>query len=171
MNERQERTADVLGKLTVLGTIVLPLNIIGSLWGMNVKVPGQDVDNLDWFWSSMFTSLSLMCHEHELINENSYGWTVCLCHCFILHCEARVQYCIEGTILHPLAGFTMAMMTNRMDTLVVGLRVGTMIVIEIVLGQYRSDQVVDCILYGLYSLLLLLFYGYNLRVSCLGYLF
>lgn len=54
MNERQERTADVLGKLTVLGTIVLPLNIIGSLWGMNVKVPGQDVDNLDWFWSSRF---------------------------------------------------------------------------------------------------------------------
>ena len=53
MNERQERTADVLGKLTVLGTIVLPLNIIGSLWGMNVKVPGQDIDNLDWFWSSM----------------------------------------------------------------------------------------------------------------------
>lgn len=57
MNERQERTADVLGKLTVLGTIVLPLNIIGSLWGMNVKVPGQDVDNLDWFWSSMFILL------------------------------------------------------------------------------------------------------------------
>ncbi|KAK1141465.1 CorA metal ion transporter [Aspergillus melleus] len=28
MNERQEQTADVLGKLTVLGTIVLPLNII-----------------------------------------------------------------------------------------------------------------------------------------------
>lgn len=54
MNERQERTADVLGKLTVLGTIVLPLNIIGSLWGMNVKVPGQDIDNLDWFWSSMY---------------------------------------------------------------------------------------------------------------------
>ena len=59
MNERQEQTADVLGKLTVLGTIVLPLNIIGSLWGMNVKVPGQDVDNLHWFYSSMFLSLSL----------------------------------------------------------------------------------------------------------------
>ncbi|XHG02868.1 hypothetical protein AWENTII_006192 [Aspergillus wentii] len=51
MNERQEQTADVLGKLTVLGTIVLPLNIICGMWGMNVKVPGQDVDSLDWFWS------------------------------------------------------------------------------------------------------------------------
>lgn len=52
MNERQEQTADVLGKLTVLGTIVLPLNIICGMWGMNVKVPGQDVDSLSWFWSS-----------------------------------------------------------------------------------------------------------------------
>ena len=52
MNERQEQTADVLGKLTVLGTIVLPMNIITGMWGMNVKVPGQDVDNLIWFWCS-----------------------------------------------------------------------------------------------------------------------
>ena len=52
MNERQEQTADVLGKLTVLGTIVLPMNIITGMWGMNVMVPGQNVDNLYWFWSS-----------------------------------------------------------------------------------------------------------------------
>lgn len=51
MNERQEQTADVLGKLTVLGTIVLPMNIITGMWGMNVLVPGQDVENLYWFWS------------------------------------------------------------------------------------------------------------------------
>ncbi|EEP76004.1 conserved hypothetical protein [Uncinocarpus reesii 1704] len=51
MNERQEQTADVLGKLTVLGTIVLPMNIICGMWGMNVKVPGQDIDNLNWFMS------------------------------------------------------------------------------------------------------------------------
>ncbi|KAB5551315.1 hypothetical protein GE09DRAFT_1125738 [Coniochaeta sp. 2T2.1] len=50
MNERQEQTADVLGKLTVLGTIVLPMNIITGLWGMNVWVPGQgDDENLYWF--------------------------------------------------------------------------------------------------------------------------
>jgi magnesium transporter len=51
MNERQEQTADVLGKLTVLGTIVLPMNIITGLWGMNVWVPGQgDTENLTWFF-------------------------------------------------------------------------------------------------------------------------
>lgn len=52
MNERQEQTADVLGKLTVLGTIVLPMNIVTGMWGMNVLVPGQDTDSLTWFWSS-----------------------------------------------------------------------------------------------------------------------
>jgi magnesium transporter len=59
MSERQELSADVLGKLTVLGTIVLPMNIICGMWGMNVKVPGQEVDNLYWFWSSMSSPLSL----------------------------------------------------------------------------------------------------------------
>ncbi|KAJ5805989.1 uncharacterized protein N7503_003591 [Penicillium pulvis] len=65
MNERSEQTADVLGKLTVLGTIVLPMNIICGMWGMNVKVPGQDIDNLSWFWSitaglSVFALLSFV---------------------------------------------------------------------------------------------------------------
>jgi magnesium transporter len=51
MNERQEQTADVLGKLTVLGTIVLPMNIITGLWGMNVPVPGQEEGGpLAWFF-------------------------------------------------------------------------------------------------------------------------
>jgi len=52
MNERAEQTADVLGKLTVLGTIVLPMNIVTGMWGMNVWVPGQEYEgNLAWFWS------------------------------------------------------------------------------------------------------------------------
>ncbi|KIW05613.1 uncharacterized protein PV09_03484 [Verruconis gallopava] len=50
MNERAEKTNDVLGKLTVLGTIVLPMNIVTGLWGMNCLVPGQDGDDLTWFW-------------------------------------------------------------------------------------------------------------------------
>lgn len=42
---------DILGKITILGTIVLPLNIVTGLWGMNCIVPGQDVENLNWFWT------------------------------------------------------------------------------------------------------------------------
>ena len=52
MNERGEQTTDMLNKLTVLGTIVLPMNIITGMWGMNVLVPGQDVDSLGWFFAS-----------------------------------------------------------------------------------------------------------------------
>ena len=51
MNERQEKTSDILGKLTVLGTIVLPMNVVTGIWGMNCIVPGQDVENLNWFFS------------------------------------------------------------------------------------------------------------------------
>lgn len=50
MSERAESTNDVLGKLTVLGTIVLPMNIVTGMWGMNVMVPGQTTDSLTWFW-------------------------------------------------------------------------------------------------------------------------
>ncbi|PKS06468.1 hypothetical protein jhhlp_007216 [Lomentospora prolificans] len=50
MTERSEQTADSLNKLTVLGTIVLPMNIITGLWGMNVWVPGQEYEgDLTWF--------------------------------------------------------------------------------------------------------------------------
>lgn len=78
MNERQEQTADVLGKLTVLGTIVLPLNIICGMWGMNVKVPGQDVDSLTWFYSSMHPL------KYETLANFSSCWrTGYLCFCLV----------------------------------------------------------------------------------------
>ncbi|KAL3473602.1 hypothetical protein BJX99DRAFT_233190 [Aspergillus californicus] len=72
MNERQEQTADVLGKLTVLGTIVLPLNIICGMWGMNVKVPGQDVDSLTWFFS-ITAGLVLFAFASFLIAKRVYN--------------------------------------------------------------------------------------------------
>lgn len=55
---------DVLGKITILGTIVLPMNIITGLWGMNVIVPGQDEDGLRWFWSIVFgmCALAVTCY-------------------------------------------------------------------------------------------------------------
>ncbi|TKA52879.1 hypothetical protein B0A49_11298 [Cryomyces minteri] len=72
MNERQEQTADVLGKLTVLGTIVLPMNIVTGMWGMNVMVPGQDVDSLAWFWgiTGMLFAFGLSCY---FVAKRVYG--------------------------------------------------------------------------------------------------
>ncbi|KAI5927692.1 hypothetical protein F4810DRAFT_276584 [Camillea tinctor] len=73
MNERQEQTADVLGKLTVLGTIVLPMNIITGLWGMNVWVPGQEYEgSLTWFFAitAGLIAFGLVCF---LIAKRVYG--------------------------------------------------------------------------------------------------
>lgn len=50
MTKVNNDTNDVLGKLTVLGTIVLPLNVVTGLWGMNCMVPGQEYYGLAWFW-------------------------------------------------------------------------------------------------------------------------
>ena len=50
---------DVLGKITILGTIVLPMNVITGLWGMNVIVPGQFNENLYWFFSILLCMLFL----------------------------------------------------------------------------------------------------------------
>jgi magnesium transporter len=47
--EFSNRTNNALSKLTVLGTVLVPLNVITGVWGMNVRVPGQEVDSLFWF--------------------------------------------------------------------------------------------------------------------------
>ncbi|KAH6643849.1 hypothetical protein C7974DRAFT_7848 [Boeremia exigua] len=72
MNERQEQTSDILGKLTVLGTIVLPMNVVTGIWGMNCIVPGQDVENLNWFFgiTGGLVAFGLLCY---LIAKRVYG--------------------------------------------------------------------------------------------------
>jgi magnesium transporter len=39
-----------LNRVTVIATILVPLNLICGLFGMNVHVPGQEVDSLAWFF-------------------------------------------------------------------------------------------------------------------------
>jgi len=60
MTERAESTNDVLGKLTVLGTIVLPMNIVTGLWGMNTRVPGENASDGDLRWFYGITGCLLM---------------------------------------------------------------------------------------------------------------
>ncbi|KAF2868423.1 cora family metal ion transporter-like protein [Massariosphaeria phaeospora] len=43
-----------LGKVTVIATILVPLNLICGLFGMNVRVPGQD-GSLAWFFGILGT--------------------------------------------------------------------------------------------------------------------
>ncbi|KAI0832764.1 cora-domain-containing protein [Trametes gibbosa] len=51
MTDANNQINDVLSKLTALGTVLIPMNLVTGLWGMNVHVPGQDVANLKWFGS------------------------------------------------------------------------------------------------------------------------
>ncbi|EFR00844.1 magnesium transporter ALR1 [Nannizzia gypsea CBS 118893] len=44
------RVNEVLSKITFLASILVPMNLICGLFGMNVHVPGQNDDNLHWFF-------------------------------------------------------------------------------------------------------------------------
>lgn len=50
MTKINNDTNDILGKVTILGTILLPINVVTGLWGMNCIVPGQDHPGLMWFY-------------------------------------------------------------------------------------------------------------------------
>ncbi|KZV68127.1 cora-domain-containing protein [Peniophora sp. CONT] len=51
MTDANNQINDVLSKLTALGTVLVPMNLItAGLWGMNVHVPGQDIEEgYAWF--------------------------------------------------------------------------------------------------------------------------
>jgi magnesium transporter len=46
---------ETLQKVTVIATILVPLNLICGLFGMNVTVPGQDSGSLGWFFGILGT--------------------------------------------------------------------------------------------------------------------
>lgn len=41
---------ETLGKVTLIATILVPLNLICGLFGMNVPVPGRESGGLGWFF-------------------------------------------------------------------------------------------------------------------------
>lgn len=43
-------TNKVLSKITLLASIIVPLNVVTGLFGMNINVPWQDVDSIAPFW-------------------------------------------------------------------------------------------------------------------------
>ncbi|CAG8633498.1 246_t:CDS:2, partial [Acaulospora morrowiae] len=51
MTQANNQINDILSRLTALGTILIPMNLVTGLWGMNVQVPGQEAGGLTWFIS------------------------------------------------------------------------------------------------------------------------
>ncbi|KAI8882814.1 cora-domain-containing protein [Backusella circina FSU 941] len=51
MTQTNNEINDVLSKMTALGSVVIPMNLVTGLWGMNVQVPGQFQEDLKWFFA------------------------------------------------------------------------------------------------------------------------
>ncbi|SMN17781.1 similar to Saccharomyces cerevisiae YKL064W MNR2 Vacuolar membrane protein required for magnesium homeostasis [Maudiozyma saulgeensis] len=64
---------DVLGKITILGTIVLPMNVITGLWGMNVLVPGQAEESLRWF-TSILGTMVILAYIAYIYTKRKFGF-------------------------------------------------------------------------------------------------
>jgi len=53
--QTNNRANEVLGKITTIATILVPLNLICGLFGMNVRIPGQHDPHLYWFFGILAT--------------------------------------------------------------------------------------------------------------------
>ncbi|KAK8199734.1 cora family metal ion transporter-like protein [Phyllosticta capitalensis] len=52
---------EMLGKITVIATILVPLNLICGLFGMNIPVPGQESGTLGWFFGVLGVMAAFVC--------------------------------------------------------------------------------------------------------------
>ncbi|ORX38390.1 hypothetical protein BD324DRAFT_577597 [Kockovaella imperatae] len=59
MTDANNQINDVLSKLTALGTVLIPMNLVTGLWGMNVHVPGQDITTGYAWFGGILGSLAL----------------------------------------------------------------------------------------------------------------
>lgn len=95
MTDANNQINDVLSKLTALGTVLIPMNLVTGLWGMNVHVPGQDITVSAFVLCSQLLLMSLLrfvggiclvplyhrrpssirCHRW-LVDVQAYGWAV-----------------------------------------------------------------------------------------------
>jgi magnesium transporter len=48
--QANNRINSLLGKLTLFTVIIVPMNVVTGLWGMNVPVPGRATESLAWFF-------------------------------------------------------------------------------------------------------------------------
>ncbi|AOW04761.1 hypothetical protein B0I72DRAFT_139925 [Yarrowia lipolytica] len=58
------RVTDTLGKITVIGTILIPMNFVTGLFAMNVRIPGESTDenpgNFGWFFGILGVLLCII---------------------------------------------------------------------------------------------------------------
>ena len=57
ITQASNRSSDIVLKMTAVASILVPLNVVTGLWGMNVKVPGQEENSLRWFFGILVCML------------------------------------------------------------------------------------------------------------------
>ncbi|KAI9204614.1 uncharacterized protein BJ171DRAFT_504868 [Polychytrium aggregatum] len=60
ITQSANRTNDSTMNLTLLASILVPLNIITGLWGMNVRVPGGEEEGLTWFYGIVGSMVAIV---------------------------------------------------------------------------------------------------------------
>lgn len=68
MTEANNQINDVLSKLTALGTVLIPMNLVTGLWGMNVHVPGQDIEVCAYLYEEYC--------RRKMKKKQGYAWFV-----------------------------------------------------------------------------------------------
>ncbi|KAJ1969374.1 CorA metal ion transporter [Dispira parvispora] len=73
ITQTSNRTNDVVAKLSAIASILVPLNIVTGLWGMNVPVPGQETADLQWF-TLIVLMLAVFAGVVLFISRRSFVW-------------------------------------------------------------------------------------------------
>ncbi|KAJ1916460.1 Mg(2+) transporter [Mycoemilia scoparia] len=50
MSIASQKTNKIVGRLTFVTVLFLPMNLVTGIWNMNIQVPGQGQENLNWFF-------------------------------------------------------------------------------------------------------------------------
>lgn len=64
---------NILSKVTLIASLLVPMNLICGLWGMNVPVPGRDTEGLGWFFGIvgfigfMLVSTTVIARYYKLV--------------------------------------------------------------------------------------------------------
>ena len=73
ITQASNRTSDTVMRMTLLASILVPLNVITGLFGMNVRVPGENGSDLTWFvciiafMAGLTTLIYYIAKRHKLI--------------------------------------------------------------------------------------------------------
>ncbi|KAJ9086222.1 CorA metal ion transporter [Entomophthora muscae] len=72
LTQVSNRTNNAVAKLTAMASILLPMNVITGLWGMNVYVPGQNTgtEDLRWFFGIIGAMITMALLTFLLVRRN-----------------------------------------------------------------------------------------------------